>query len=142
MSIPSRPAGSIVALHGLIAGDDILEHPGQYMMQARIPVSSGRAFVQGKPLAPLSLSNAPLKDIVLLPKVQYLLLKFWKISLALYCLEHMLSNPHKLHFSRAQLGVSSPVNILSHSRYKNSSLIPVSIIDQGNTSSFSLSRRA
>jgi hypothetical protein len=28
MGIPPRPARSIVTLHGLIAGDDILEHPG------------------------------------------------------------------------------------------------------------------
>ena len=72
--IPARLAQDVLALHGLIAGDDILHHAGEDMPDVRLSVRRGRAVVKGKLLVPLVALHALPEHVVLLPEGDDLLL--------------------------------------------------------------------
>jgi len=68
VGIPAGDAGGVTALHGAVAGDDILEDASQDMVDAGAAVSGGRSLIEHEAVAvPAGLHAAP-EDIFLPPQ--------------------------------------------------------------------------
>ena len=73
VGIPSALSQRSVALHGLVAADNVLEYPGQDVMDPWTTVGRWRTFVEHEQRFILSLL-ALSEDVILLPKVNDLFL--------------------------------------------------------------------
>ena len=68
--IPARLPLHTEALHGLVAAEDVLDRPGQDVMDAGLAVGRGRPFVEGERRAVFPLRNTPRKDLARFPPTQ------------------------------------------------------------------------
>ncbi len=109
VGIPAADARGIVALHYLVARDNILEDAGQHVMDAGAAVGSGRPLVEDEALAAFPGRHAAAEDIALLPAGQDWRLHLREIHPAVHRLKH--NNP---------LIVTSPVYHFMSLRVKRS----------------------
>lgn len=72
--IPARLSEDVLALHRLIAGDDVLHHAREDMPDVRFAVRRRGAVVEGELLPSLALFDAVFKDAVLVPEIDDFLL--------------------------------------------------------------------
>ena len=78
--IPAGLAQHVVALHGAVAGDNVLHGAGEYVAYVRLAVCRGWAVVKGIGGPALSQLAAFLKYAVLLPELEDLLLPVHKVK--------------------------------------------------------------
>src|SRR5690606_6245523 len=71
---PAAAAQDVVTLHGLVAGEDVLEGARQHVMDAGPAVGRGRSFEEDVFGAALALAHAALKDVALAPELENFLL--------------------------------------------------------------------
>ena len=88
MSVPAAFAKALETLHGLVAADDVLEHPCQHMMNAGHAVGSGRALIEHEAGASLPLPLRTAEDILVFPELQNTLLHLGKADSAGHRFEH------------------------------------------------------
>ena len=69
MGVPAGLAQNVLALHGLIAGDEVLDGAGFDMADVGLAVGRGRAVEEGEFLAALAVLDGLFKDVVLLPEM-------------------------------------------------------------------------
>ena len=79
VGIPPRLAQHLLALHGLVAGDQVLDGPGLDMADVGLSVGRGRAVVEGEGVPALALVDGLLKDVLPLPEGLHLLLPAGKV---------------------------------------------------------------
>src|SRR5690625_2312085 len=70
-----------VSFQCFIPAKEIFYRPGHHMVNTRLTVRCGRAFEESKRNTIVSRLQAPLKDPVLFPPVQYLYFSFWILVL-------------------------------------------------------------
>ncbi len=75
VGVPAPFAQDVVALHGLVAGEHVLEGPGQHMVDAGAAVGCGRPLEEDVLRPPFPLLHAALKDVLLPPQLQDALLQ-------------------------------------------------------------------
>ena len=83
MGIPTGFTRHILAFHGMISRDHVLDHTGQHMPDMRLAVGSRRAVIEGICLSALSLLHALLKNPVLFPEFLRTLFTVNKIQIRL-----------------------------------------------------------
>ncbi|MBA7704459.1 hypothetical protein ES703_113269 [subsurface metagenome] len=81
MRIPTSNAGRIIALHCLIAWYNVLKDARQHMMYARAAINRRWSLIKYEARTTTPRFYTPLKDIIISPKVEYILLNLWKIHL-------------------------------------------------------------
>ena len=69
VGVPAGLAGDHAALHGVVAGDHILDDAGQHVADVRLAVGRGRAVVKHVGRIPLAGGHALFKDLVVLPEL-------------------------------------------------------------------------
>ena len=69
MGIPACLAGHVFALHGLVTGNHILDHPGQHMTDMRLPIGCGRPVIKGVGFPIPAVLHTLAEDIIILPKL-------------------------------------------------------------------------
>jgi len=74
MGIPTRLAGHLVALHGLVPAHQILQCARNNMVNARHAIGAGRPFIKHKRLRPIAQLHTLFKTTVSFPLCQHLLL--------------------------------------------------------------------
>src|SRR3989442_9172606 len=74
MAVPARTARHVKALHGLEAGEGVLEYPGLDVVHARHAVRGRRALVEGPERAARGFRQRALEDVPGLPAGQDLML--------------------------------------------------------------------
>ena len=82
--VPARFAQDVLALHRLIAGNDVLHHAGENVADVRLAVCRGRAVVERKLLSALSLLHAVLKHVLLFPERDHFLFALDKVHRRVY----------------------------------------------------------
>ncbi len=93
MGIPAGLAGDIVALHGPVAGDQVLDDPGQDMAGMGHAIGGGRTVIEGINGRSFPLLHGLAKDILLLPKLQDGFFSGDKIETAVYFFIHAWCSP-------------------------------------------------
>ena len=93
VSIPAGLAGHLIALHGPVAGDHILDNAGLHMADVGLAVGRGGAVIEhvGRPF--LAGIDALLKDVAFLPELEHVLLAVNEIEIRVYFLVHLKSRP-------------------------------------------------
>ncbi|MBS1252833.1 MAG: hypothetical protein MAG451_01875 [Anaerolineales bacterium] len=81
MCIPAPLPEHMLALHRVVAREQILEHPRQYVMGSRQTVSRWRTFVKHVPRSVLAELQALGKRVLLPPQLQNFLFKLWETYL-------------------------------------------------------------
>ncbi len=76
--IPTRLPLHPKTLHGLVAADNILENPAQYVMDTRLSVGRRRAFIKHKVLQPLALPQTLFENPFFFPEFENLFFLFGK----------------------------------------------------------------
>ena len=71
VGIPSGLTGYIVALHGTVTGDHVLDNTGQYVTDMGLAVRSGRTVIEHIFRAAFALVHTLLEDIILFPECFY-----------------------------------------------------------------------
>ena len=89
--IPPRLAEDVLALHRLIAGDDVLHDAREDMPDVRLSVRRRGAVVEGELLSPFALFDAVFKDVIFLPKFDDFLFAVDKMHRRVYLFIHRLS---------------------------------------------------
>ena len=92
MSIPPCLARHLIALHGAVARDHVLDDPGQHVADMGLAVSGGRAIVKGIGLSLFAGFDAFFKDVVILPELLDALFPFHKIEVGRHLFVHVWSN--------------------------------------------------
>ena len=69
VGIPPCLAGHILSLHGMIAGNHVLDHAGEHMSDVGLPVSGGRSVIERIRLTAFPLLHTLLKDTVFFPEL-------------------------------------------------------------------------
>jgi len=88
MRIPAGLAQDMVALHGLVARDDVLDDPGQDMADMRLAVGRRRTIEKGEFRPRLAQFDRTLENVIVLPELQDLLFAFDKTHVGRYFLVH------------------------------------------------------
>ena len=70
MGIPTGLAVHLVALHGLVAAEDVLDGSCHHMMDARHAVGAGRSLIEYIGRSALALADAATEHIFLVPLLQ------------------------------------------------------------------------
>jgi hypothetical protein len=65
VGIPARLARHLIALHGAVARDHILDDAREHVTDVRLTVGGGRAVIEGVSGAALSGFNASFKNLIL-----------------------------------------------------------------------------
>ena len=89
--IPARLAQDVAALHGLVAGDDVLHDAGEDMPDVRLAVGRRGAVVKGKFLSALALFDALFKDALLFPELDDFFLSADEIHRRVYFFIHRIA---------------------------------------------------
>ena len=71
VGVPAALAGHLIALHGAVAADDILENPGQDMVDPGAAVGGGRPFVHRKEGRVGAFGHRAAENIPFFPVVQH-----------------------------------------------------------------------
>src|SRR6185437_14916001 len=82
--VPAEPAVHLVAAHGLVARDDVLDVAGQQVAVVREPVGERRAVVEDELAAVVTVLDALLEGSVRVPVSERPLLKLWEVRLSGY----------------------------------------------------------
>ena len=88
VSIPAGLPWHLIALHGAVAGDHILDDTGQHMPDVGLAVGRRRAVVEHIDLIALTLLHTLLKDVVFLPELLRGLLPVHKVQVRRNFLVH------------------------------------------------------
>ncbi|MPN06937.1 hypothetical protein SDC9_154194 [bioreactor metagenome] len=94
MGIPAGLAQHVVALHGLVARNDVLDRARQHMADVRLAVCRRRTVEEGIGLCALAKTDALLEDLLILPKREHLFFARHKIQFARYFFVHVLYAPY------------------------------------------------
>ena len=78
--VPACLALYLEATHGLIAVERVLQCTSQYMMNARMTISRGRTLEEYELRASLTLINAAMKDVILHPFLQNLIIYLCQVK--------------------------------------------------------------
>ena len=70
VGVPAGLAGHAVAAHGLVAGEEVLEHARHDVVHARATVGRGRALVEDEKVVGGALLDAAAEDVALAPEAQ------------------------------------------------------------------------
>ena len=81
MRIPASLAQDVLALHGLVARDQVLESAREHVMQTRATVRRRRPFKEDIALVLLAQLHGLLEGVVLLPELQDLFFEVWELYL-------------------------------------------------------------
>ena len=84
MAIPTSLAWNVEALHGAIAREDVFEYSGFYVMSSWHAVGSRRSFVKNPTRTVASARHRFVKDVIVFPKREHVVLHRWKINLRGY----------------------------------------------------------
>ena len=95
MGVPAGLAQDVPSLHGLVAGDEVLDGAGLDMADVGLAVGRGRAVEEGKFLAALAVLDGLCKDVVLLPEMDGLDLALDKIEIRGDFFKHATTPPKK-----------------------------------------------
>ena len=87
--VPARLTQNVVALHRLIARDQVLDAAGEHMPDVRLAVCRGRTVKERKGRLALAPFHALFKDAVFLPKCQCFLLAGNKVHVCRNFLVHL-----------------------------------------------------
>ena len=77
--IPAGFARHVVAAHGLVAREDVLERARQHMVDAGLAVRGRRTFIETELRAVFGLLERLLENVVLTPELQHLFLEGWSV---------------------------------------------------------------
>ena len=75
VGVPAALARDALAAHGLIAGEEVLEHAREHVVDARRAVGGRRAFVEGVDVVFGSFFDRPAEDVALAPELADALLE-------------------------------------------------------------------
>jgi hypothetical protein len=75
VAVPAGLAGNEVPLHGLVAGEDVLEDARQDVVRARPPVGGRRTLVEDEAGRPLAAADRLVEDVALAPALEHALLE-------------------------------------------------------------------
>ncbi len=115
--VPAGLAGDRLALHRLIARNQILDGARLDMADVRLAVGRGRAVVERKDVAALAQINGFLKDLILLPEFEHFLFTAEKIQRRGnlfkhgFCLPYEVSNENKKNRPVMGRFIAVPPNI-------------------------------
>ena len=84
VGVPAKPSVHLVAAHGLVARDDVLDVAGQQVAVVRKPVGERRAVVEDELAAVVAAGDALLERVVRVPVSERPLLELWKVRLGGY----------------------------------------------------------
>ena len=88
MAIPAETALDMVAAHGLVTGNNILDRPGQEVAVVGKTGRERRPIIKDEIASPAVLLQTLFKGSVLFPKGQDILVHFWEICFIRYRLKH------------------------------------------------------
>ena len=88
VGVPTGLAKHVVALHGPVAGDDVLDAPGQHVADVGLAVGRGGAVEDGVGGGALAELHALLEHMVFLPEGQDLLLPVHELQIRRYFVVH------------------------------------------------------
>ena len=75
VGVPARLAVDLVAAHGLVAREDVLEDPREHVVGARPPVCGRRTLVEDELRAALAPADRLVEDVALAPALEHALLE-------------------------------------------------------------------
>ena len=81
VGIPASLAQNLLALHGLITRQHILDNARQHMTDMRLAVSRRRAIIKRKGITAFTLVNRLLRDVILLPEIQNFLFSVHEVQI-------------------------------------------------------------
>ena len=84
MRVPPRLAEDILALHGLVARQHILDDTRQHMADMRLAICCRRAVVESEGVCPPALGDRLMRNVFVLPKLQDLLLAIDEVQVCIY----------------------------------------------------------
>ena len=90
VGVPAGLPKHVVALHGPVAGDDVLDAPGQHVADVGLAVGRGRAVEHGVGGGALPKLHALLKHLVFLPEGQDRFLPVHELQIRRYFVVHTL----------------------------------------------------
>ena len=88
MGIPARLAQHVVALHGAVTGDDVLDGAGEDVADVRLAVCGRRPVKERVGLSAAAKLHALFKDLVFFPERERFLFAFHKVQRGRYFLVH------------------------------------------------------
>ena len=91
MGIPAGLTQDVLSLHGVEAGEEILDDAGLDVADVGLAVGRGRAIVEGEGLAVLAVTKGTADHVVLLPQRGDLFLTRGEIHVGCYFLVHWFS---------------------------------------------------
>ena len=91
VAIPPEPAADVVATHGLVAGNDVLDGAGEEMAIVGQPRGEGRPVIKHIFRGAAPLFQRPLENMLGIPKLQDFLFLPWEIHFPRNRLKHSSS---------------------------------------------------
>ena len=88
VGIPAGLAGHLIALHGPVTGDHILDNAGLHMADMGLAVGSGRAVVEHISRAILAVFDTFFKDVAFFPELFHVLFALHKVQTGGHFLVH------------------------------------------------------
>ena len=79
MSIPAGLSWNLVALHGAVSRDHILDDTGQYMADVRFAIGSWRAIIKHVGWMTFMIFDTLLEDIIIFPEFFHFFLTLHKL---------------------------------------------------------------
>ena len=108
VGIPARDAQHVFALHGLIAGDQILDGAGQHVADVGLAVGGRRAVKEGEVLPPIPQMEALFLDAVLLPEGQHFLFAGGEVHVSRHFFVHSSCSFQQMKRPVRPLGTDRP----------------------------------
>ena len=88
VGIPASLAENLLALHGLVTRQHILDDAGQHMADVRLAVGSRRTIVKCEGITAFTIGNALIGNIVFLPEFQHLGFTLDKVQICVNLVVH------------------------------------------------------
>ena len=88
VGVPAGLSRHIVALHGPVAGNHVLDDTGQHMADMGLSIGRGRSVIEGVGRAFLAVFHTFLKNVVFFPEMLHVFFAVYEIQIRRYLVVH------------------------------------------------------